>query len=390
MRRDGCTIESGLTATAAYSDYSQFSVRIRKAAPKLPVPSPLTGMFGVPRSIGFAIMTERTRHRTPTVALLIVVGGAGVFGYARSPASEPRTAAGREPAPTVQRVGGLSERRNRTVFAAPKRVEPARTFEDAEPARRTAAGLAESPVVSAAEQPVASNVEPPQLLDLPQAGPTNLAASRQSSQSTPVNEIYEDELTDLELIALQPTPNPPSAAQDQAPPIITPAPTAGELIPVPSETVEPKPFAPLSLSSIGRATTSIAPPAGELPRNLAALAQPSEPQPLAQPGEPPQVTAPYYSTPRVPDFTHRPLYFEEQALERNGRTIGVLQPGLSAAHFFGTIPILPYKMGAQPPSRPMYTGNGIDPPSDHLSVRDRVRGVMAEAGVVLGLNYILP
>lgn len=332
-------------------------------------------------------MTERTRHRTPTVALLIVVGGAGVFGYARSPASEPRTAAGREPAPTVQRVGGLSERRNRTVFAAPRRVEQARTFEDAEPSRRTAAGLAESPGVSAAEQSVASNVEPPQLLDLPQPDPTNLSVPKQSS---PVNEINEDEPTDLELIALQPTPNPPPAAQNQAPPIITPAPAAGELIPVPSETVEPKPFAPLSLSSIGRATTSIAPPAGELPRNLAALAQPSGPQPLAQPGEPPRVTAPYYSTPRVADFTHRPLYFEERALERNGRTIGVLQPGLSAAHFFGTIPILPYKMGAQPPSRPMYTGNGIDPPSDHLSVRDRVRGVMAEAGVVLGLNYILP
>ena len=322
-------------------------------------------------------MTQRTRHRTPTAALLIVVGGAAVFGYARSTASEPRTAAGRDPAPTVQRVGGLSERRNRTVFAAPRHAEAS---------RRTAAGLAAAPAVSSVEPPAISDVEPPQLLDFRQST-NDLSVPRESS---PEHEINEDEPAELELIALQPTPNPPAAAQNQAPPIIAPAPAASELIPVPAETVEPKPFAPLSLSSIGRATTSITPPAGERPRNLAALAQPADPQPLAQPGEPPRVTAPYYSTPRVPDFTHRPLYFEERALERNGRTIGVLQPGLSAAHFFGTIPVLPYKMGAQPPSRPMYTGNGIDPPSDHLSVRDRVRGVMAEAGVVLGLNYILP
>lgn len=330
-------------------------------------------------------MTQRTRHRTPTAALLIVVGGAGLFGYARSPASEPRTAAGRDLAPTVQRVGGLSERRNRTVFAAPRHAEAS---------RRTAAGLAATPAASQVEPAVASRgeptgvseVEPPQLLDLTRST-NDLSVPRESS---PKHEINEDEPAELELIALQPTPNPPAAAQNQAPPIIAPAPTAGELIPVPPETSEPKSFTPLNLSSIGRATTSITPPAGELPRNLAALAQPSEPQPLAQPGEPPRVTAPYYSTPRVPDFTHRPLYFEERALERNGRTIGVLQPGLSAAHFFGTIPLLPYKMGAQPPSRPMYTGNGIDPPSDHLSVRDRVRGVMTEAGVVLGLNYILP
>lgn len=338
-------------------------------------------------------MTQRTRHRTPTAALLIVVGGAAVFGYARSTASEPRTAAGRDPAPTVQRVGGLSERRNRTVFAAPRHAEAS---------RRTAAGLAAAPAVSPAEPPamssveppaiseveppVVSEVEPPQLLDFRQSM-NDLSVPREYS---PEHEINEDEPAELELIALQPTPNPPAAAQNQAPPIIAPAPTASELIPVPAETVEPKPFAPLSLSSIGRATTSITPPAGERPRNLAALAQPADPQPLAHLGEPARVTAPYYSTPRVPDFTHRPLYFEERALERNGRTIGVLQPGLSAAHFFGTIPVLPYKMGAQPPSRPMYTGNGIDPPSDHLSVRDRVRGVMAEAGVVLGLNYILP
>ena len=44
---------------------------------------------------------------------------------------------------------------------------------------------------------------------------------------------------------------------------------------------------------------------------------------------------------------HKPLYFEEVALERYGHTVGLgLQPVVSAAHFFLTVPVLPYKMGS--------------------------------------------
>lgn len=47
---------------------------------------------------------------------------------------------------------------------------------------------------------------------------------------------------------------------------------------------------------------------------------------------------------------HKPLYFEERSLERYGHSWGPLvQPWMSAAHFFGTMPALPYAMGMNPP-----------------------------------------
>jgi hypothetical protein len=52
---------------------------------------------------------------------------------------------------------------------------------------------------------------------------------------------------------------------------------------------------------------------------------------------------------------HKPLYFEQVQLERYGHSWGpVLQPIMSGAHFFGTIPILPYKMGLETPQECIY------------------------------------
>jgi hypothetical protein len=53
---------------------------------------------------------------------------------------------------------------------------------------------------------------------------------------------------------------------------------------------------------------------------------------------------------------HKPLYFEDVALERYGHAWNpVVQPFMSAAHFFGSVPLLPYKMGLTPPNECMYT-----------------------------------
>lgn len=58
----------------------------------------------------------------------------------------------------------------------------------------------------------------------------------------------------------------------------------------------------------------------------------------------------------TPGTLHHPLYFEQVNLERYGTGVHpVLQPALSAAHFFTTIPILPYKMGSQCPRSTEYT-----------------------------------
>jgi hypothetical protein len=52
---------------------------------------------------------------------------------------------------------------------------------------------------------------------------------------------------------------------------------------------------------------------------------------------------------------HKPLYFEQPQVERYGHTRGpVIQPVLSAAHFFGSVFVLPYKMGLNPPTECQY------------------------------------
>ena len=52
---------------------------------------------------------------------------------------------------------------------------------------------------------------------------------------------------------------------------------------------------------------------------------------------------------------HKPLYFEDVQLERYGHMAGPwLQPFASGAHFFLTIPMLPYKMGLEPPNECIY------------------------------------
>jgi hypothetical protein len=53
---------------------------------------------------------------------------------------------------------------------------------------------------------------------------------------------------------------------------------------------------------------------------------------------------------------HKPLYFEQVQLERYGHSWGpVMDPIVSGAHFFGTVPLLPYKMGIESPGECIYT-----------------------------------
>jgi hypothetical protein len=54
------------------------------------------------------------------------------------------------------------------------------------------------------------------------------------------------------------------------------------------------------------------------------------------------------------EFCYQPLYFEEVNVERYGRNFGLLQPVVSAAHFYSRIPTLPYHIFAQPARRCTY------------------------------------
>jgi hypothetical protein len=185
-------------------------------------------------------------------------------------------------------------------------------------------------------------------------------------------------------------PPPGGAASPNNPPAPLSLP-AGEAAPVPSEALPAlDPVPPIQLTPMSTLSTNTAAPAGELPRNLAAEALGDRTVSLGNPAEPISTAAPFYSTPRTPDFVHRPLYFEQKATERDGRSWGAAQPVVSGAQFFGGLAVLPYRMGAQPPPMRLNTGNGVVIPYDRLTARQKIRGILAEAGAVVGIAAILP
>lgn len=58
---------------------------------------------------------------------------------------------------------------------------------------------------------------------------------------------------------------------------------------------------------------------------------------------------------KASNFAHRPLYFEDVLLERHGQNHGLVQPAVSAAHFFGAVPLLPAMMVLEHPWECVYT-----------------------------------
>ena len=92
---------------------------------------------------------------------------------------------------------------------------------------------------------------------------------------------------------------------------------------------------------------------------------------------------------------HKPLYFEDVQLERYGHMWGPwVQPFMSGAHFFLTVPILPYKMGLEPPNECIYT-LGYYRPGDCAPYMIEpfpwsLRGAMYEAGAWVGGVFVIP
>ena len=92
----------------------------------------------------------------------------------------------------------------------------------------------------------------------------------------------------------------------------------------------------------------------------------------------------------------RMAYFEDTQLERHGHTKvhPAFQPFLSGARFFGTIPILPYKMGVTPPNERVYTLGHIRSGSRAPYMKEpfpiSLRGALWQAGAVVGAAYAAP
>jgi hypothetical protein len=83
------------------------------------------------------------------------------------------------------------------------------------------------------------------------------------------------------------------------------------------------------------------------------------------------------------------------ALERYGHTWGpVIQPVVSSAHFFATVPLLPYKAGMNPPWECMYPLGHYRPGNCAPYMIDPIpfslRGGLMQAGAVVGAVHLLP
>lgn len=94
-------------------------------------------------------------------------------------------------------------------------------------------------------------------------------------------------------------------------------------------------------------------------------------------------------------LAHKPLCFEEKMLERYGYShFPLAQPVISGAHFFGTLPILPYKKGLDPHHQPIYD-LGFPRPGDCTPtlcprVPWNARAAAYEAGFATGLIFFIP
>jgi hypothetical protein len=94
-------------------------------------------------------------------------------------------------------------------------------------------------------------------------------------------------------------------------------------------------------------------------------------------------------------YCHKPLYFEDWQLERYGHSHGPLaDPFVSAAHFFTTLTVLPYKMGVELPWECMYPLGHYRPgscaPWTVPAVPISLRGMAVQAATVTGIVFVLP
>jgi len=139
------------------------------------------------------------------------------------------------------------------------------------------------------------------------------------------------------------------------------------------------------LKKISQLSTNITPSQGDLPRDC----------PWGGEDFRPRSWAPVTFTWTASALCHHPLYFEDIQVERYGHTLGPwLQPFASGAHFFLTLPILPYKMGLELPDECMYSLGYYRPGSCAPYMLDplplSIRAGLFEAGAWVGGAAIIP
>jgi hypothetical protein len=213
----------------------------------------------------------------------------------------------------------------------------------------------------------------------------------------------------LEEPSAQPTPGDSRPEFPAEKPLAAPPETDLERLPLPTrerplgkeevEAVEecPSPYDPGYYTKISELSSDITAEDGDFPKECTLTAETFQPFAAGEVrrnglGEP---WSPTTFTWKASALCHKPLYFEDVHLERYGHSWGPrLQPILSGAHFFLTVPALPYMMGLYPPCECIYTLGYYRPGSCAPYMLDplplSIRAGLAEGGVWTGMAFLIP
>lgn len=192
-------------------------------------------------------------------------------------------------------------------------------------------------------------------------------------------------------------PIPPAASLSGQPPVASPS-----AIPTPATSDQSRAKVscptPDELKNLYRTLSSIevkaAPSSGQLPIDCSdrLFAKPADPSAA---GNTSRAWGQIEYQWRPTELAHQPLYFDDVPLERYGQTVSpALQPVISGARFFGTLPILPYKTGLNGPWERVSTLGYYRPGSPAPCVRQTVPlefdAAFIESGAWVGMIFLLP
>ena len=216
---------------------------------------------------------------------------------------------------------------------------------------------------------------------------------------TPPKRLFESTLPELpaepETVAAEPKPTEPQAQKteppqgseppEQIPPSKPDVPRIEQDLLASAQGREGDCLKPEDLKPINKITNDITAEKGEFPAEC----------PLGDKPFTPRSWAPTNFAWTASGLCHKPLYFEDVQLERYGHSWGpYIQPIISGGHFFLTVPVLPYKMGVNPPNECLYTLGYYRPGSCAPYMLDpipiSVRAALFEAGVWTGMAYLIP
>lgn len=266
--------------------------------------------------------------------------------------------------------------------------EPPAAADEEQPAIVLTTG--EAPVVDPFADPFGDSAAKPakpselKLFPVMTAGTLQTVDGEESSPAAPEKLDAPDEslLEEMQVNQAPAEEMPSEDLRSEEPSGLEPLPSDEELAQNPAIQTDECP-APRDLKPIREITNKIAAEPGIFPQECTLGDEPFQPRNFA----------PMTFTWKASALCHKPLYFEQVGVERYGHTWGpFLQPVVGSAHFFGSVILLPYKMGVESPCECIYPLGYYRPgscaPYTVGPVPISLRGALAQAGATLGFVYI--